>query len=118
MTTWIKTDDGLEATINGWVYLIEKVGTTYSIWTEGERIGREFTQLDGAKLVAETDAAQRARHDTPTPVRDGVHMDAIQGQWMVDMLKRSFTVNEINLLMEASPYDEPDTGAPEGGPLG
>ena len=43
----------------------------------------------------------------------GVHMDATQGQWMVDDLKRSFTTQQIMDMMDASPYDEPDTGAPE-----
>lgn len=43
----------------------------------------------------------------------GVHMDAIQGQWMVDDLKRSFTTTQIMDMLDASPYDEPDTGAPE-----
>jgi len=118
MTTWTKTDDGLQAEINGWVYLIEKVGTTYSIWTEGERIGREFTQLNGAKLVAETDAAQRDRLDTPAPNKPGIHIDDIAGQQLIDILKRSFTTARIQDFIDASPYDEPDTGAPEGGPLG
>jgi len=45
--------------------------------------------------------------------RAGVHMDATQGQWMVDDLKRSFTTTQIMDMMDASPYDEPDTGAPE-----
>lgn len=44
---------------------------------------------------------------------DGVHLDAVAGQQLIDILKRSFTVNEINRMMEASPYDEPDQGAPE-----
>ena len=43
----------------------------------------------------------------------GVHMDALQGQWMVDDLKRSFTTQQIMDMMDASPYDEPDTDAPE-----
>jgi len=43
----------------------------------------------------------------------GVHMDATQGQWMVDDLKRSFTTAQIQDMIDASPYDEPDTGAPE-----
>lgn len=115
MMNWIKTDDGLEATINGWVYLIEKVGATYSIWTEGERIGSEFTQLNGAKLVAETDAAQRARLDAPTQPKQGVHIDAIAGQQLIDILKRSFTTAQIKDFIDASPFDEPDTGAPEAG---
>lgn len=45
--------------------------------------------------------------------KQGVHMDATQGQWMVDDLKRSFTTQQIMDMMDASPYDEPDTGAPE-----
>lgn len=52
----------------------------------------------------------------PSLDKPGVHMDDIQGQWMVDDLKRSFTVNKINWFMENSVYDEPDTGAPEDGP--
>lgn len=43
----------------------------------------------------------------------GVHMDATQGQWMIDDLKRSFTTTQIQDMIDASPYDEPDTGAPE-----
>jgi hypothetical protein len=45
----------------------------------------------------------------------GVHMNATQGQWMVDDLKRSFTTAQIQDMLDASPYDEPDTGAPEAG---
>ncbi len=44
--------------------------------------------------------------------KPGVYMNDIQGQWMIDDLKRSFTVNRLNKFMEASPYDEPDRGAP------
>ena len=46
----------------------------------------------------------------------GVHMDDIAGQQIVDLLKRSFTTTEIQDKIDASPYDEPDTGAPEDGP--
>ncbi len=49
----------------------------------------------------------------PPTGKQGVHMDATQGQWMVDDLKRSFTTTQIQDMMDASPYDEPDTGAPE-----
>lgn len=49
---------------------------------------------------------------TPTG-KQGVHMDAAQGQWMVDDLKRSFTTTQIMDMIDTSPYDEPDTGAPE-----
>ena len=45
--------------------------------------------------------------------KQGVHMDGVQGQWMVDDLKRSFTTAQIMDMIDASPYDEPDTGAPE-----
>jgi hypothetical protein len=48
-----------------------------------------------------------------TPGKAGVHMDNTQGQWMVDDLKRSFTTSQIQDFIDASPYDEPDTGAPE-----
>lgn len=49
----------------------------------------------------------------PAQPGDGVHIDAIAGQQLVDILKRSFTTQEIMDMMDASPYDEPDTGAPE-----
>lgn len=45
--------------------------------------------------------------------KHGVHMNGTQGQWMVDDMKRSFTTTQIQDMMDASPYDEPDTGAPE-----
>lgn len=48
---------------------------------------------------------------TPAP-GDGVHIDAIAGQQLVDILKRSFTTARIQDLIDASPYDEPDVGAP------
>lgn len=51
----------------------------------------------------------------PPTGKTGVHMDATQGQWMVDDLKRSFTTTQIQDMMDASPYDEPDTTAPEPG---
>jgi len=51
----------------------------------------------------------------PPTGKQGVHMDATQGQWMVDDLKRSFTTTQIQDMLDASPYDEPDTGAPEAG---
>lgn len=51
---------------------------------------------------------------TTDPVVDkpGVHMDDIAGQQMIDILKRSFTNKRIQDFMDASPYDEPDKGAP------
>jgi len=48
--------------------------------------------------------------DEPTT---GVHIDAIAGQQLIDILKRSFTTFQIMDFMDRSPYDEPDTGAPE-----
>ena len=68
------------------------------IWT-----GTEFVLPDGsAPAVA-------------TPVtKPGVHIDAIAGQQLIDILKRSFTTVQIQDFMDASPYNEPDTGAPEG----
>lgn len=50
-----------------------------------------------------------------TPADDdkpGVYMSDIQGQWMVDDLKRSFTWKRIQDFGDLSPYDEPDKGAP------
>ena len=49
----------------------------------------------------------------PAQPGDGVHIDVIAGQQLVDILKRSFTTQEIMDKMDRSPYDEPDTGAPE-----
>jgi len=49
----------------------------------------------------------------PAQPGDGVHIDAVAGQQLVDILKRSFTTQRIQDFMDASPYDEPDTGAPE-----
>lgn len=108
MTNWTKTAFGLEATINGRDYLIEKDGIRYTLYCKGEPIIDNWLILADAKAAAEEHAAG------PTPMADGVHIDAIAGQQLVDILKRSFTVDEINKMMEASPYDEPDTGAPEG----
>lgn len=53
------------------------------------------------------------RPPTPTATADGVRIDAVAGQQLVDILKRSFTTAQIQDLMDASPYDEPDRGAPE-----
>jgi len=51
-----------------------------------------------------------------TPAEPGIHMDDIAGQQLVDLLKRSFTWERIMTFGDLSPYDEPDTGAPEDGP--
>lgn len=48
-----------------------------------------------------------------TPAKVGVHIDDIAGQQMIDILKRSFTTARLQDFMDLSPYDEPDTGAPE-----
>lgn len=50
---------------------------------------------------------------TPAPGKPGVHIDAVAGQQMIDILKRSFTTAQLQDFIDASPYDEPDTGAPE-----
>lgn len=50
------------------------------------------------------------------PWKGGVHLDDVAGQQVVDILKRSFPTVRIQDFMDASPYDEPDTGAPEDGP--
>jgi len=47
-----------------------------------------------------------------TPNKPGVHMDDVQGQAMVDDLRRSFTWEQVQNFGDRSPYDEPDTGAP------
>lgn len=109
MTNWIKTDDGLEATINGWVYLIEKTGVEYIVWCEGMPICDPCDTIADAKAAAEFHAS-----DDPVPSKSGVHIDNIAGQQLVDILKRSFTTAQIQDFIDASPFDEPDTGAPEG----
>lgn len=50
-----------------------------------------------------------------TPSKRGVHIDDVAGQQLVDILKRSFTTKQLQDFMDASPYNEPDTGAPENG---
>lgn len=108
MTNWTKTEWALEATINDHEYEIQKRGAQYSLYCDGELVGDGYNLIITAKAEAEAHAAGSA------PLADGVHIDAIAGQQMIDIIKRSFTVDEINKMMEASPYDEPDTGAPEG----
>lgn len=54
----------------------------------------------------------------PTADKPGVYMSDTQGQWLIDDLKRSFTTEKLMTFMDLSPYDEPDTGAPEDGPAG
>lgn len=48
-----------------------------------------------------------------TPSKPGVHLDDVAGQQLIDILKRSFTTKQIQDFMDASPYNEPDTGAPQ-----
>ena len=113
MTTWTRTDDGLEATINGRDYLIEKLSLLYTLRCDGEIVdGLYYGSLFEAKVGAEFHS------ESPTQPKQGVHIDNIAGQQIVDILKRSFTTTQIQDFIDASPYDEPDTGAPEGGPLG
>ena len=66
--------------------------------------GSQFTLPDGS-------IPQPAASVDP---KQGVHIDMIAGQQLIDILKRSFTTTQIMDMMDASPYDEPDTGAPEG----
>lgn len=113
MTTWTRTDDGLEAVIGGHDYLIAKHGTAYILFCdEIETEEPLWHTIAEAKAAAERDAA------APAPTKQGVHIDNIAGQQIIDILKRSFTTSQIQDFMDASPFDEPDTGAPEGGPLG
>ena len=114
MTAWKREDFGLSATINGREYWIEKYGTLYNVYCDGKQIPNSTTDaLAEAKLAAEAHAV-----DTPTPAKQGVHIDNIAGQQLIDILKRSFTTAQIQDFIDASPFDEPDTGAPEGGPMG
>ena len=96
--------DGLFRYTNGtqcrvplrWAYMRLK----QDVWT-----GTEFVLPDGTRPAT-----------TPaTTEKPGVHIDAIAGQQLIDILKRSFTTVQIQNFMDASPYDEPDTGAPEDG---
>lgn len=112
MIKWTKIAGELWATINGRDYLITKVGRFYALRCDGVLIGNDYIALINAKVAADLHAA------APAQPKPGIHMDAIQGQWMVDDLKRSFTTAQIQDFIDASPFDEPDTGAPEGGPLG
>lgn len=113
MTTWTRTKRGLEATINGKPYLIEKVVSCYFVNCDDIVI-----RATPYHFVSEAKAAAEAHAAGPAPAKQGVHMSATQGQWMVDDLKRSFTTAQIQDFIDASPFDEPDTGAPEGGPVG
>lgn len=107
MTTWIRTDDGMEAFINGWAYLIEKMYGAYVVSCDGELIAGSYYTIADAKAAAETHAA------APLQPKPGIHIDDVAGQQLVDILKRSFTTARIQDFIDASPYDEPDTGAPE-----
>ncbi len=111
MIKWIKTEWALEAVINGREYEIQKSGATYNLYRDGVLIGTDYTALISAKTAAK-------EYDMPTQPKPGIHIDDIAGQQLVDILKRSFTTARIQDFIDASPYDEPDTGAPEGGPLG
>lgn len=65
--------------------------------------GSQFTLADGS--IPQPKAADP---------KQGVHMDDVAGQQLMDILKRSFTWERIMTFGDLSPYDEPDTGAPEG----
>lgn len=110
MTTWTRVGNTAEATINGRDYLIEKMYGAYVVSCDGEFIDGSYYTSAEAKAAAERHAV--------APAKQGIHIDDIAGQQLVDILKRSFTTSRIQDFMDASPYDEPDTGAPEGGPLG
>jgi hypothetical protein len=110
-TIWTKTGRGLESMIHGTVYLIEK-RSTYVLWADGEWVNGGFRHLTEAKVAAE---AHASAPPYPAPSKSGVHIDNIAGQQLVDILKRSFTTAQIQDFIDASPYDEPDTGAPEAG---
>lgn len=112
MTRWIRAGETAEATINGRNYLIEKMYGAYVVSCDGELIAGSYYTSKEAKAAAEAHAAH------PTPAKQGVHIDNIAGQQLIDILKRSFTTAQIQDFIDASPFDEPDTGAPEGGPLG
>ena len=114
MTNWIRRANCLESMINGRVYQIKKHGLGYLLYCEGELVdsGPPYYTIADAKTAAEAHAA------TPAPAKQGVHIDDVAGQQLIDILKRSFTTARIQDFIDASPYDEPDTGAPEGGPLG
>ena len=110
--SWIKSGNDLTKTINGREYLIRKTRAMYVVYCDGGPISNPVNTIAAAL------AAVSAHTRGIATLRDGIHIDAIAGQQLVDILKRSFTTARIQDFMDASPYDEPDTGAPEGGPLG
>ena len=110
-TAWRRTEQGMEGRINGSLYLIEREKTWYSVYCDGALLSDGIDRLSDAVGVAEDHAA------APAPAKQGVHIDNIAGQQLIDILKRSFTTSQIQDFMDASPFDEPDTGAPEG-PMG
>ena len=108
MTTWTRTDDGLEAVIGGHDYLIAKHGTAYILFCdEIETEEPLWHTIADAKTAAEDHAA------APAPTKQGVHMDEDTARRLVDMLRRSFPWSRVQDFADESPYDEPDTGAPE-----
>ena len=111
MTSWTKTGGGFISSINGRNYVIVKEGANYALYCDLTRIG------DGYRLLFDAYAAAEAHAATPASAKQGVHIDNIAGQQIIDILKRSFTTSQIQDFMDASPFDEPDTGAPEG-PMG
>lgn len=111
MTTWTRTGGGFISSINGRSYVVVKEGSSYALYCDLTRIS------DGYRLLFDAYAAAEAHAAAPAPAKQGVHIDNIAGQQLIDILKRSFTTSQIQDFMDASPFDEPDTGAPEG-PLG
>lgn len=107
MTTWTRVGNTAEATINGRDYLIKKMYGAYVVSCDGELIAGSYYTSAEAKAAAEAHAV------APAPAKQGIHIDDIAGQQLVDILKRSFTTARIQDFLDASPYDEPDTGAPE-----
>ncbi len=112
MSKWIRTSEGMASTMVGRNYLIKKEGDDCDLYCDGLIIGGPYIKLKFAADAAEAHAA------LSPPTKPGIHIDDIAGQQLIDILKRSFTTARIQDFIDASPFDEPDTGAPEGGPLG
>jgi hypothetical protein len=88
--------NGAQCRVPGrWAYLRLRP----EIWT-----GTEFVLPDGSAPAVAASVK-----------KPGVHIDAVAGQQLIDILKRSFTTVQLQDFMDASPYNEPDTGAPEDG---
>jgi len=95
--------DGAFRSSNGYKW------TTPKRWGYLRLVGEEWDPANQQNYIPGLDGPESAPSADDKP---GVYMTDVQGQWMIDDLKRSFTVNKINKMLEASPYDEPDKGAP------